>query len=139
MSKAELVQVIKTDLLIRGDGKTDPIRRVSQYWDGKGGLLAELDTVKDQHYKDLCIDIAALNDYINKEIPEVSKDISKDLSHLRRISSVLAVFKDMVDRVNKTHEEKESAPQEEVEEIPEVTKEEWDGSESEPVKDPQEA
>jgi len=43
---AKLIQVIVTDLDLRGRGTTeDPIRRVVQYWSVDGKLLAE----NDQH------------------------------------------------------------------------------------------
>lgn len=43
MDRAEVMQVIKTTLLRRGDGKADPIRVVTQYWSLSGDLLAEVD------------------------------------------------------------------------------------------------
>lgn len=133
MPKAELVQVIKTNLLTRGDGKNEALRKVTQYWDGKGSLLAELDVVQDQQFKDQCIDIGALNDFINKEIPEIAKDINNDLPPLRRVSMVLNVFKDMVDAVRKTN--KDPVPEEETENVPEVKEEDWDVSLEERLED----
>ncbi len=43
MDKAEVLQVIRTTLLRRGDGKLDPIRIITQYWSFSGELLAEVD------------------------------------------------------------------------------------------------
>jgi len=41
---AELIQVIRTDLLLRGKGvEDDPYRRITQYWDLEGNLLVEDD------------------------------------------------------------------------------------------------
>lgn len=39
----KVIPVIETDLLRRGDGKTDPIRYVTQYYSLDGNLLAEID------------------------------------------------------------------------------------------------
>jgi len=43
--KARVIQVIETDLLLRGHGKdeSDPLRVVRQYWSLDGELLAERD------------------------------------------------------------------------------------------------
>jgi hypothetical protein len=46
MDNAELIQVIRTTLLRRGDGKDDPIRIITQYWSVDGELLAEVDPDK---------------------------------------------------------------------------------------------
>ena len=41
---AEVIQVIKTTLEIRGAGSDDsPLRIITQYWDFDGNLLAEVD------------------------------------------------------------------------------------------------
>lgn len=41
---AELIQVIKTTLEIRGHGTEEsPMRRITQYWSLDGELLAEVD------------------------------------------------------------------------------------------------
>lgn len=40
---AKVIQVIETDLLKRGDGKTTILRGVKQYWSLDGKLLAEVD------------------------------------------------------------------------------------------------
>jgi hypothetical protein len=45
MKDVEVIQVVRTRLLRRGDGKTDPIRIVTQYWSLDGELLAEVDDV----------------------------------------------------------------------------------------------
>ena len=47
MDRAELIQVIRTTLLRRGDGKTTPIRVITQYWSTDGELLAEVDPLPD--------------------------------------------------------------------------------------------
>lgn len=43
MRRAEVMQVIRTNLLVRGDGKGDPLRVITQYWSLDGELLAEID------------------------------------------------------------------------------------------------
>lgn len=43
MDKAEVIQVIRTTLTRRGDGKDDPIRVITHYWTLDGQLLAEVD------------------------------------------------------------------------------------------------
>ena len=40
---ARLIQVIETDLQVRGNGKEDPYRLIKQYWSLEGELLAEVD------------------------------------------------------------------------------------------------
>lgn len=48
MFKAEVIQVIRTDLEMRGKGTEDsPMRRITQYWTLDGRLLWEDDPVKD--------------------------------------------------------------------------------------------
>ena len=48
---AKLIQVIVTDLDLRGNGTTeDPIRRVIQYWSVDGKLLAENDQYQTKLY-----------------------------------------------------------------------------------------
>ena len=48
---AKLIQVIVTDLDLRGNGTTeDPIRRVIQYWSVDGKLLAENDQCQAKTY-----------------------------------------------------------------------------------------
>lgn len=39
----KVMQVIRTTNLRRGDGKTTPIRCITQYWSLDGELLAEVD------------------------------------------------------------------------------------------------
>ncbi len=39
----EVLQVIRTRLLARGDGETTYIRRIEQYWDMEGNLIWEVD------------------------------------------------------------------------------------------------
>lgn len=42
--EVELIQVVRTTLLRRGEGeKNDPIRRIEQFWSLDGKLLAEND------------------------------------------------------------------------------------------------
>ena len=45
MSDCQVIQVIKTSLLRRGEGKdmSDPVRCVTQYWTLEGELLWEVD------------------------------------------------------------------------------------------------
>jgi hypothetical protein len=43
MPEVEVIQVVRTELTLRGDGKSDPMRRVAQYWSLDGRLLAETD------------------------------------------------------------------------------------------------
>jgi hypothetical protein len=45
MKEVEVVKMIKTKLLRRGEGKmkSDPIRIIEQYWDFEGNLLFEID------------------------------------------------------------------------------------------------
>lgn len=47
---ARVIQVIETNLTLRGEGKApdDPVRSVKQYWDFDGNLLWECDPWKDQ-------------------------------------------------------------------------------------------
>ena len=46
MTDARLIEVIVTNLELRGNGKDDPYRRITQYWSLDGKLLAEVDPVK---------------------------------------------------------------------------------------------
>ena len=48
MDEAELIEVIRTTLTKRGEGKTmkDPIRIITQYWTKSGELLFEDDPNK---------------------------------------------------------------------------------------------
>lgn len=41
--EVELIEVIRTRLLLRGNGKDDPYRHIEQYWSLDGELLAEVD------------------------------------------------------------------------------------------------
>lgn len=45
--KAEIIQVIKTESIIGEGTKKDPVRQIYQYWDFKGNLLANHDTLED--------------------------------------------------------------------------------------------
>lgn len=47
IDNAKLIQVICTTLTRRGNGKTTPIRVVTQYWSIEGELLAEVDPYKE--------------------------------------------------------------------------------------------
>ena len=49
MPKAQVVQVIRADLTLRGKGvEGDPVRRVIQYFSLEGELLWEVDADKDR-------------------------------------------------------------------------------------------
>lgn len=45
MKDVEVIEVVRTRLLRRGEGKAadDPIRIITQYWSPDGELLAEVD------------------------------------------------------------------------------------------------
>lgn len=45
---AEVIQVIRTRLLRRGNGSTTPIRIIEQFWSLDGELLAEVDPCPDE-------------------------------------------------------------------------------------------
>ena len=45
MNSVEILKLIRTRLLRRGDGKEDPIRIIEQYWDLEGNLVFEIDPV----------------------------------------------------------------------------------------------
>lgn len=47
MDKAEVIQVVRTTLLRRGNGKDDPIRIIEQFWSLDGKLLVENDPITD--------------------------------------------------------------------------------------------
>ncbi len=47
MKEVEVLELIRTRLLRRGDGKADPIRIIEQYWDLEGNLIFEVDPVKN--------------------------------------------------------------------------------------------
>lgn len=45
--KVKVIKVIKTESIV-GDGtEKDPVRLIYQYWDFKGNLLANHDTIND--------------------------------------------------------------------------------------------
>jgi hypothetical protein len=50
-SEVVLMQVIRTQLLRRGEGKDrgDPVRIITQYWSTEGYLLAEVDPWLQAH------------------------------------------------------------------------------------------
>lgn len=61
MGKAEVIQVIRTSLLRRGDGtKNSPIRIITQYWDFEGNLLWE----NDPHPEPFNDDSSQLNEIL---------------------------------------------------------------------------
>jgi len=45
MDKARVIEVVETTLLRRGNGETEPVRIIIQYWSREGYLLAEHDTL----------------------------------------------------------------------------------------------
>ena len=50
--EVELIQVIRTNLLRRGEGtEKDPIREIEQFWSLDGKLLAENDSYKKRRKK----------------------------------------------------------------------------------------
>lgn len=53
MGQAKIIEIIKTDLEVRGDGKSDPYRIVTQYWNKKGTLLFEDDPNRDKKTESL--------------------------------------------------------------------------------------
>lgn len=50
MDSARIIDVIETTLTRRGNGKTTPLRCVTQYWSPEGLLLAEVDPCPDGTY-----------------------------------------------------------------------------------------
>ena len=54
--EAKLIQVIRTNLLLRGNGKeNNPYRRIEQFWSLDGKLLAENDSyqqIKEEEKND---------------------------------------------------------------------------------------
>ena len=58
MSECEIVQVIRTNLLRRGDGtESNPVRVITQYWSMDGELLWEHDPVESRRrYNDVLPD-----------------------------------------------------------------------------------
>ncbi len=48
MKDVEKIEVIRTLLTTRGNGKDTPIRRITQYWSLEGTLLAENDPCEDK-------------------------------------------------------------------------------------------
>lgn len=54
---AQLIEVIRTDLTLRGRDGTDLARRVVQYWTPDGELLAEVDPVPPSARLDSVIDL----------------------------------------------------------------------------------
>ena len=50
MKPVEKIEVIRTDLLVRGKGtEEDPIRTIEQFWSLDGFLLFEKDLINDPH------------------------------------------------------------------------------------------
>lgn len=48
---AQLMEVIVTNLLVRGNGMNTPMRQVTQYFSKEGELLAEFDPSPDYEHK----------------------------------------------------------------------------------------
>lgn len=47
LDTAEVISVIRTTLLRRGNGTTTPIRVITQFWTLEGELLTEIDPLPD--------------------------------------------------------------------------------------------
>lgn len=47
MDTVKVIEVVETTLTRRGNGETNPIRVITQYWDRDGNLLAEEDPSPD--------------------------------------------------------------------------------------------
>lgn len=47
-NKAKIIEVIETIIVIGAGTKEDPARYLYQYWDLKGKLLAQKDSLKEQ-------------------------------------------------------------------------------------------
>lgn len=60
MDQAELIPVIRTTLLRRGDGSRTPIRSITQFWSTDGDLLAEVDPTPDQRLHEWARDADAV-------------------------------------------------------------------------------
>lgn len=45
--KARVIKVIRTESIIGAGTEKDPLRRIYQYWDFKGTLLAKHDTLDE--------------------------------------------------------------------------------------------
>lgn len=68
MNEAKIVKLIKTTLTKRGDGKNDPIRVITQYWDFDGILIFEFDPI-NKTTEELEHAIKALNNMqLNEQI-----------------------------------------------------------------------
>lgn len=46
IKEVEKIEVIRTTLKVKGNGKDDPFRHVTQFWSLEGELLAEVDPHK---------------------------------------------------------------------------------------------
>ncbi len=48
---ARTIEVVQTTLTLRGNGKDDPFRRITEYWSRDGALLAEHDPHAETEHK----------------------------------------------------------------------------------------
>lgn len=48
MNEVEIIQLIRTRLTKRGDGKSTPVRVIEQYWSMEGKLIFEIDNCKEE-------------------------------------------------------------------------------------------
>lgn len=48
MKQVEILQLIRTRLERRGNGKTTPLRILEQYWDMEGNLVFEIDPEEER-------------------------------------------------------------------------------------------
>ena len=53
--KVQLIQVIRTELELRGNGTTEIMRRIEQFWSLDGKLLAENDPCENESCYEECI------------------------------------------------------------------------------------
>lgn len=67
IKSVERIPLIRTNMLCRGDGNTDPIRIVTQWWTDDGDLVAESDSELDR-----AIDAARLFVKAGKASPEIT-------------------------------------------------------------------
>lgn len=86
MDYAKLIHVIETTLLRNGDGRTSPIRVVTQYWSLDGKLLAQVDPETDAEarrrvraavYKEQ-MEIATLVDAAQTQVTNLGLDTETD-------------------------------------------------------------
>ena len=48
VDKIEIIKVVKTTAILGEGTEKDPVRHIYQYWDFKGNLLANHDTLEDE-------------------------------------------------------------------------------------------